>query len=277
MNRRIEFVKNMYTQAAENWEAHIIPAFRPFAAGVIRTAEPRGDEITLDIGTGTGILARMIAPHVKHVTGIDLVPEMIAAAQAANDVPNADFQVADAHRMSLDDDSFDLVVATFGFNATYPAQLFPEIRRVLKPGGRLAFHEWNDQHPLDTQIIEIFVKYMVEEDEADDDLIDMREMNAAPRPWYNAFQTAEDFHEELQNYGFSHVQVWEDRPVEVVLPVDEFLLYKMGWTPRQRELAAMDEWRRADCLDAIRAFLQDEADADGNLHYDPLLFRVRAS
>jgi hypothetical protein len=117
---------------------------------------------------------------------------------------------------------------------------------------------------------------MLEDDEVSEALFHLREYLLAPRPWDNVFQTAEDYQEELAAYGFQHILVWEDAPVELVISIPDFLEYKLAWTPRQLELNEMDEWRRADCLDSLRSELQDRADENGDLHYAPILFRVRA-
>lgn len=276
MKYRLEFVKKVFGPTASHYEARIGPAFRQFAAGVMQTADPQGHEIALDVGTGTGILARLMAPRVRHVTGVDIVGEMISQARhwAAQDgLTNVDFQEADAHKLPFESEKFDLIVSSFGLNATYPTRVLPELRRVLKPDGRLAFHEWHEEHPLDSLMIDVLVKFMVEDEETDDSLIEMRDYLAAPRPWDNVFQTGDDYREELEKYGFSQVQVWEDQPVMCILSIEDFMAYKLAWTPRQMELAAMDEWRRADCLDTLRAALQTVSQ-EGYLYYAPKVFRI---
>ena len=279
MSRSKADVKMIFGMVAPQYEALIVPAFRQFAAAVITTVSPQGGEHTLDIGTGTGILARMIAPQVKSVVGIDLAPEMIAygnQALTAEGLLNVTLQETDAHEMPFESESFDLVISSFGLNATRPSRVFPEIRRVLKPGGVLVFHEWAVQHELDTVLIDVLAKYMLDEDEIDDDLRRIRDFVRRDNAWHNVFQDAEDFEDELPEHGFREIQVYEDVPVRCVMPLNNFMQYKLAWTNRRAELDAMDEWRRADCLDAVRREFQSFADFDGNIVYDPALFRVYA-
>ena len=48
---------------------------------IIDLAQPRAGEVTLDTATGTGNTALALAPHLRHVTGPDLTPEMLDEAR----------------------------------------------------------------------------------------------------------------------------------------------------------------------------------------------------
>lgn len=61
----------------------------------------------LDIGTGTGVFAEAFYQRGKQVTGVDVNPEMLAAARRF--VPEADFQPAAAEKLPFPDSNFDLV------------------------------------------------------------------------------------------------------------------------------------------------------------------------
>lgn len=65
----------------------------------------------VDIGTGTGKLARLLAPHVRHVDAFDRSEEMVAAARAATSAENVRFAAADLRQVPLPDGCADLVVA----------------------------------------------------------------------------------------------------------------------------------------------------------------------
>src|SRR5205809_4410078 len=69
---------------------------------------PRGDERALDVGTGAGTLALALAPLVREVVGVDVVPELLERARASAPA-NATFVEGDATSLPFETASFDLV------------------------------------------------------------------------------------------------------------------------------------------------------------------------
>ena len=67
----------------------------------------------LDVGTGAGYFAIMLAARGYELTGIDLTPEMIAQAKKLAEQKNVsvDFQVMDAQNLTFPDETFDAVIA----------------------------------------------------------------------------------------------------------------------------------------------------------------------
>ncbi len=98
----------------------------------------------LDIGSGTGTLAIMIAeaqPGVE-VTGIDPDDEMLARARKKAEAAGVriDFQNGSATELPFADGSFDRVTSTLMAHhlpTSAKEQMFAEVRRVLKPAGEL--------------------------------------------------------------------------------------------------------------------------------------------
>jgi SAM-dependent methyltransferase len=93
----------------------------------------------LDLGTGTGTLARGFAKRGGKVTGLDIAPGMMAQATALGAAEGAEVEyvVARAEATGLPDATFDLVSAGtcwFWFDGALAAR---EAIRVLKPGGHL--------------------------------------------------------------------------------------------------------------------------------------------
>ena len=93
----------------------------------------------LEVAVGTGLNIPFYDAELK-VTGVDLSPEMldIARRRAVDLDHDVDLREGDAHNLAFDDASFDTVVCTFSLcNIPDPHQALTEMRRVLRPGGRL--------------------------------------------------------------------------------------------------------------------------------------------
>src|ERR671931_228910 len=68
---------------------------------------PNGDERALDVGTGAGTLALALAPLVREVIGVDVVPELLEHARA-NAPANVTFLEGDATALPFESGEFDL-------------------------------------------------------------------------------------------------------------------------------------------------------------------------
>src|SRR2546425_3742520 len=71
-----------YSRMAETYDRNVTPHFAPIAERVLRAADPKPGEMFLDLGTGTGLLACLVAPKVapQSVVAIDLADGALAAA-----------------------------------------------------------------------------------------------------------------------------------------------------------------------------------------------------
>lgn len=144
-----EVVREEWTAAAplwQKWNHKFAIQTRPATELVVRGAQPARGIRVLDLASGTGepalSLAKAVGPEGR-VVGTDLVPEMLEAARenaAAQGLSNMEFRVADAEHLPFSDGEFDRVTCRFGimFFPDIPKAL-AEIRRVLKPGGRVCF------------------------------------------------------------------------------------------------------------------------------------------
>jgi SAM-dependent methyltransferase len=96
----------------------------------------------LDLASGTGDLTAALAGRVAHVISTDLSPAMVEAARRRG-IEGAEHRVLDMQALDLSDASVDAVVCRFGVMLVPdPARALREARRVLRPGGRLAFATW---------------------------------------------------------------------------------------------------------------------------------------
>ena len=127
---------------------HIAPVYDTWAGGqhgrvaarLVDLAAPAKDEQVLDVGTGTGLVAHLVAPRVSPglVIGIDLSANMLSIARAAR-AKNTQFVGMAAEHLVFRPATFDLV--TMGEALAYladPTTALEEAHRVLRPGGRLA-------------------------------------------------------------------------------------------------------------------------------------------
>ena len=111
----------------------------PFTLGPICEGEA-----VLDVGCGTGVDTIVAANKVGPtgiVTGIDLVPKMLAQARAnarMMDLKNVNFLEASAEKLPFPDINFDVVISNGVFNLVIDKpKALAEAFRVLRPGGRL--------------------------------------------------------------------------------------------------------------------------------------------
>jgi len=89
----------------------------------------------LDVGCGTGHLARELLGAGHRVTAVDFLPESLAAARA--DAPGVRLLRADAGRLPLADGAFDAVTMLDVLEHVDDAAALAELRRVVRPGGLL--------------------------------------------------------------------------------------------------------------------------------------------
>lgn len=93
----------------------------------------------LDVGCGPGILSEAMAMLGAEVTGMDLTAEMIKRAKArCTGMAGVTFIEGDAENLPFEDGAFDSAAARLTIHHfTKPKTVLREIRRILKPGGRL--------------------------------------------------------------------------------------------------------------------------------------------
>jgi SAM-dependent methyltransferase len=133
------------TDAAEVYESCFVPAiFGAWAGPVADAAEIGPGDRVLDVGCGTGVLAREARSRVGregHVVGLDLNEGMLAVAARTD--PEIEWRPGDAASLPFEDASFDVVVSQFAL-MYFPERVtsLGEMWRVLAREGRLAIAAW---------------------------------------------------------------------------------------------------------------------------------------
>lgn len=105
----------------------------------VRKVKPKPGERVLDVGCGTGAVSRRIASRGATVLGIDNSVGMLEVARELSaGIANASFAEGRAEDLSGAKGGFDCVTSAFAFHHfTNPMKSLEEMKRVLKPGGRL--------------------------------------------------------------------------------------------------------------------------------------------
>jgi len=112
--------------------------FAPGRAAAVRQLELQPNDLTLEVGIGTG-LNLPLYPPTSRLIGIDLSQEMLDKAVERVQtlaMPNVTLKVMDATKLDFADSEFDKAVATYTISAVPdPVAVLREMRRVVKPGG----------------------------------------------------------------------------------------------------------------------------------------------
>ncbi|MCL5677227.1 MAG: methyltransferase domain-containing protein [Firmicutes bacterium] len=140
-----ETARRIFGERAARYVTSAVHTDPQVLARVVEMSSPKPDWTVLDVGTGTGHTAFALAPHVAHVTGMDLTSEMLAKAQQLRlerSIENVDFRVGDVHHLPFEDETFHLVTCRrAAHHFSHIAQALSQMRRVLRAGGKLVIDD----------------------------------------------------------------------------------------------------------------------------------------
>jgi ubiquinone/menaquinone biosynthesis C-methylase UbiE len=127
----------LFDRLADAYDA-TIPFFRSFGEQLVDLLDPVPGTGLLDIGAGRGAIAVAAADRGCRVTATDGSPRMMALLAAAH--PEIETRVLDARDLALPDDAYDIATAGFMIHVVdEPERVLAELRRVVRPGGMVAF------------------------------------------------------------------------------------------------------------------------------------------
>ena len=133
--------------AAEIYDKFFVPSlFGEWAGPLCDAAKFGPGDVVLDVACGTGATTREAASRVQpngRIVGLDRNDGMLALARSRS--PEIEWTEGMAEALPFADNSFDIVLCQFGlmfFDDRMKA--LQEMRRVLRPGGRIAVSVWDD-------------------------------------------------------------------------------------------------------------------------------------
>lgn len=172
----------LHYSPGRSWEA---------TARAIMTLHRLGD--VLDLASGDGVFAELIATHADKVTCVDVSAAVIGAARKRLAAfPNVAFHLGDMHELPFPSSSFDHVFAMHALSySAAPGRVLAEAGRLLRPGGRLVVAMLRRHQHEETQRAYDHVNLGLEPEqleqhllEAGLDVIECRVTSREPRPPY---------------------------------------------------------------------------------------------
>ncbi len=253
---------------AENYERYFVPDIgEPFARRTIAAAALHPGDRVLDLACGTGIAARLAAEATGSpgsIVGIDGHPGMVDVARATGaHASEFEWHVGAAESLPFDDEAFDVVVCSLGFQFFGDkATALRQMRRVLAPGGRVSVGTIGPTPPLFQAIDAVLASYLGSD---------------ASRFIQTVFSVHDPaaLRSMLGDAGFAAVDV-ELSPVPLrVAPPADFVWQYVNSTPLAALAATLDEDERVALEQAVVKRCEPFTDR-GSLVMEPQLLVATA-
>ena len=258
-----------YSRMAEAYDRNIAPYFEPMARRVAELADPKPGELFLDLSTGTGLLACILAPQVapQSVVAIDLADGALAVASqraGALGLRNLRFEMMDVRNIVYRGNLFDGVTCSFGIPRVGFARVFAEAQRVVKPGGRFLFVSWSENtDTASTAVDDLLAKYATATPSKR--LADIRAARQFTRshPDFKPSFDPKILIAALRAAGFRDIHA-EPQPHDAAFePPERYLDFRLSYGEWDQEVAEMDSASRdafrRDVIARLRELARDVA------------------
>ncbi|HEX2682109.1 MAG TPA: methyltransferase domain-containing protein [Candidatus Dormibacteraeota bacterium] len=238
-----------YDKVSLAYEEQIIPYYRDIAKTLVSVARPQKGDRILDVGAGTGIVARVAEASLRPngmVALLDRAAPMLAIArQRMSEIRGAAAWVClvdQSESMSLDSDQFDAVLGQFSYVEESPKAM-REVLRVLRPGGKLALAVWGpDRLHEEYYLIKAARKIL----------------GASPQPRHQSIATIV---KDLRSAGFVAAKSRQQFFRGVYADLDSFIAYRDAFPWH----TLLDRGFWADYLPAVRAAASAYQDRRGRV------------
>jgi SAM-dependent methyltransferase len=243
----------------------IAQAYAPGAAEFIERLSLKPGMRVLDVACGSGNLSLPAARAGCVVTGVDIAPNLLETARARAQAEGLEitFDEGDAEALPYPDASFDVVVTMFGaMFAPRPELVAAELKRVCRPGGRIAMANWTPSGFIG-QMFKITASHVPPPPNI-----------PSPVRWGDE----ETVRERLRD-GIADLQLmrWLISFDFAMSPADVVEYFRSWYGPTQRAFAALDENGQAALRrDLERLWSEHNHATDGSTHIESEYLEVVA-
>ena len=256
---------------AEHWQQDVERRRHDFAVAtecMLAAAGLQPGDHVLDIAAGTGdqsfLAARLVGPGGS-ILATDISADMLSIAARLAELEgltNITTRVMDAEQLELEDDTFAAVICRLGLMLLpHPARALREIRRVLKPSGKLAALVWSapEHNPLWSLPLNILSRYA----------------SGASSPGPNPFALSDPrvFERELTDAGFHEVST-RALPFQSHYASLEAFLHSTGSRLIAGVLGQLSQQEQQHLLEEVRQALSQFEGSDGLVAPAELLLGV---
>lgn len=135
--------RRRWQSRAATWSHDSMPGLGRVVDAVLETAEPRPDDVAVDLGCGSGQLSLPLARRVRHVVAVDVSEEMVRRLRekaAGEGITNVDATTVPIEQLAFPPGSVDLVVSNYALHHLRDEDKVAAVAAALtwlRPGGRL--------------------------------------------------------------------------------------------------------------------------------------------